>query len=194
MLTSIIIVAIIILIVYLYNYEGYIVKEDNTYGMKYYVKNLQNSEEAADILAYINKNIVKLVRHLKSKYGKNHQNVKCILDRYNPNVLYEHIPNSFDSSVAYTIRKGKSLYICIRDEDGNFHPMNVIMFVALHELSHIATDAQGHPEEFWRVFNWILREAVEINIYNPINYEKKPKKYCGDMIITYNPLYDPKFT
>ena len=63
------------------------------------------------------------------------------------------------------------------------------MFVALHELSHIATKSIGHTTEFWNNFKFILKEAVKIKIYEPVNYKKKPKNYCG-MKITDNPYYD----
>ena len=63
------------------------------------------------------------------------------------------------------------------------------MFVALHELSHIATKSIGHTTEFWNNFKFLLQEAVKIKIYEPVNYKKKPKNYCG-MKITDNPYYD----
>ena len=41
----------------------------------------------------------------------------------------------------------------------------------------------------WENFKFILGNAVEIGIYKPIDYKKKPKGYCG-MTITDNPYYD----
>ena len=182
-------IVVIFLLAYYWNYEGYIVKRSAD-GKQYYVKDYEHAEEAANMLSKINHSVADLVTHLKNKYGKDHPNVRNILNRYNPDVIYEHTPSSFANDVAYTTMKGKSLYICLRDTDKQLHSLNVIMFVALHELSHIATDARGHPREFWRTFKWILQEADEINIYDPVNYRIHPANYCGDMMITYNPLND----
>ncbi|HAF76958.1 MAG TPA: hypothetical protein DCG42_06505 [Maribacter sp.] len=63
------------------------------------------------------------------------------------------------------------------------------MFVALHELAHIASKSIGHTKEFWDNFKFILQNAVKIKIYNPVDYKKENKNYCG-MKITDNPLYD----
>ena len=39
-------------------------------------------------------------------------------------------------------------------------------------------------------FKFLLQEAEKINIYTPVDYKKKPQKYCS-MEITDNPYFDP---
>jgi hypothetical protein len=63
------------------------------------------------------------------------------------------------------------------------------MFVALHELSHIMTKSVGHTKEFWDNFKFILQNAIVIGIYNPVDYSKDPKSYCG-IQVTDTPLKD----
>ena len=63
------------------------------------------------------------------------------------------------------------------------------MFVAIHEIAHIMTLSVGHTEEFWNNFKFLLENAVELNIYTPVDYKKEPEGYCG-MNITDNPYYD----
>lgn len=182
---------IVVILLYIVLKENLVVSRID--GKKYNVKDFENSQEAADILAQINANVVKLISHLKRKYDKTHPLVKNLLDRFNPDVINEHIPTIFDSQVAYTRQKGQSLYICLRTlfhDENNLHKMNIIMFVALHEISHIATDVKNHPDEFWEVFKFILTEAIEINIYIPENYRKNNARYCESMVINYNPLFD----
>ena len=58
---------------------------------------------------------------------------------------------------------------------------NTLTFVALHEISHIATVSIGHKKDFWENFKFI-KNAVR-GIYEPKDYKKNPKKYCG-MTIT----------
>ena len=69
--------------------------------------------------------------------------------------------------------------------------INTLTFVALHELAHLMTQSFGHKTEFWKNFKFLLKEAKEIGIYQPDDYKKSPKEYCG-MKITDNPLYDVK--
>ena len=46
------------------------------------------------------------------------------------------------------------------------------MFVTLHELSHIATKTIGHKSEFWENFKFLLQQAKEAGIHNPVDYKK----------------------
>jgi predicted metal-dependent hydrolase len=62
-----------------------------------------------------------------------------------------------------------------------------MVFVALHELGHIATESIGHNKEFWDNFKWILRVAVKEKIYILQDFNKKPQRYCG-IQITDQPL------
>ena len=67
--------------------------------------------------------------------------------------------------------------------------VNTLTFVAIHELAHIGSEQIGHGDEFWRNFKFLLQRAVEIKVYDPIDYKNKPKRYCS-MDIHDNPLYD----
>jgi hypothetical protein len=51
------------------------------------------------------------------------------------------------------------------------------------------TKSVGHKNEFWQNFKFLLENAKAANIYQPVDYKKKPKGYCG-MTITDNPYYD----
>ncbi len=186
------IIVTIIIIFYIYYIQSYHIIESQLDSKEYAVLTLDNSQDAANILSKVNINMVTLISHLEAKYGKHNKLVDNLLSRYDPDVIYESVPTWLNGGVAYTAGKGKSLYICLRNTNNlEFHDLNTIMFVALHELSHIATDAKHHPAEFWRTFKFILNESVSIGIYRPIDYSKAATSYCNDMKITYNPLFDP---
>ena len=61
------------------------------------------------------------------------------------------------------------------------------MFVALHELAHVASAGQGHGDEFKQNFVWILKYATQIGIYQSVDYASKNEKFCGE-VINSNPL------
>jgi predicted metal-dependent hydrolase len=78
-----------------------------------------------------------------------------------------------------------------REKEDNDHLIdeNTLMFVAIHELSHIMTKSIGHKTEFWQNFKFLLGEAKDAGIHTPVDYKKQPKEYCG-MKIHDNPYYD----
>ena len=158
-------------------------------GNKYCVRDRNKLQLAADKLATINIRMNELVEHLKEKYP-NRENVKRLVNGYNPRKIYETLPTS--EFTAYSENKGEKLAFCLdteKNSKGRLIDINTLMYVALHELSHIATESIGHNDEFWTNFKFIIGEAKEINIYNPIDYKKEPSRYCG-MNITDNPYYD----
>lgn len=100
--------------------------------------------------------------------------------------------NCTDPDTAYTINKGDLIAICLRKSpNGKVHDINTLMFVVIHELTHVAIDVYDHPKEFWESFKILLTESVRCCIYRPVDYNEFSVKYCGDkMIIEYNPLFD----
>ena len=160
-------------------------------GNKYCVRDRSKLELAADRLAHVNNNLNKLVNHLSKKYPEK-ENVQRLVNGYNPKKIYETLPTS--EFTAYSENKGEKLAFCLdteKNNKGRLIDMNTLMYVALHEVSHIATKSIGHNDEFWDNFKFMITEAKEINIYNPINYRKEPARYCG-MNISDNPYYDVK--
>lgn len=160
-------------------------------GNKYCVRDRNKLELAADRLAHVNNNLNKLVNHLSKKYPTK-DNVQRLVNGYNPKKIYETLPTS--EFTAYSENKGEKLAFCLdteKNSKGRLIDINTLMYVALHEVSHIATKSIGHNDEFWNNFKFMITEAKEINIYNPINYKKEPARYCG-MNISDNPYYDIK--
>ena len=158
-------------------------------GNKYCVRDRNKLELAADKLAQVNNNLNKLVNHLAKKYPEK-ENVKRLINGYNPKKIYETLPTS--EFTAYSENKGEKLAFCLdteKNSKGRLIDLNTLMYVALHEVSHIATKSIGHNDEFWQNFKFMISEAKEINIYNPIDYKKEPARYCG-MNISDNPYYD----
>ena len=157
-------------------------------GNKYCVRERAKLELAADLLANTTQKLKQLVAYLGEKYP-NKENCKRLVNNFNPTKVKEILPTS--EFTAYSENKGEKLAFCTtttKEGDKLIDP-NTLMFVALHEISHIATKSVGHTQEFWNNFKFILENAVKINIYKPVDYKNKPKNYCG-MKITDNPIYD----
>ena len=158
-------------------------------GKKYCVRERDNMSHAADRLATINVKMQKLVKHCIDKYPKK-SNMIRLSKGYNPKKIYETLPTS--KHTAYSENKGEKLAFCLNDEKHDNNKLvnpNTLMFVAIHELAHIATLSIGHNDEFWKNFKFLLEEAEKIGIYKQIDYKKNPVNYCGSKIAD-NPYYD----
>lgn len=157
-------------------------------GNTYCVRETAKLELAADKLARVTANMKKLVSICKEKY-ENRDNVQRLVKGFNPKQIYETLPTS--EYTAYSQNKGEKIAFCLNEErDGKkLIDINTLTFVAIHELSHIASVSIGHTEEFWNNFKFLLQVAKENNLYSPVDYKKNPERYCGTTI-NKNPLYE----
>jgi hypothetical protein len=68
---------------------------------------------------------------------------------------------------SYTINKQK-IYLCLRDEHGDYYPTNMLIYVLIHEFAHYLNKEDiGHTEKFHQIFDQLLDKAHELGIYNP---------------------------
>jgi hypothetical protein len=157
-------------------------------GKKYCVRERAKLELAADLLATTAQKCEEIVKYMDKTY-KDKENVKRLVAKYNPTTLKETLPTS--ELTAYSENKGEKLAFCLNKKKGGSEliDQNTLIFVAMHELSHIMTVSIGHTREFWLNFKFLLENAVKIGIYDPKDYKKKPQSYCG-MTLSDNPYYD----
>jgi hypothetical protein len=158
-------------------------------GNKYCVRERENIQKAADLLAKITEKCKSLVKYVGNKYPNN-EDVKRLVKNFNPQKVMETLPTS--EYTAYSENKGEKLAFClnrVKNENNNLIDEHTLMFVSIHELSHIMTKSIGHKSEFWKNFKFLLENAKESGIHTPEDYKKKPQEYCG-MKIHDNPYYD----
>ena len=157
-------------------------------GNKYCVRDKENLEKSADMLADMTIKLKRLVKHMAQKYP-DEERVKRLVKGFNPKKIMETLPTS--EYTAYSENKGEKLAFCLtkKKNEGNMIEPNTLTFVSIHEVAHIMTKSVGHDKEFWDNFKFLLENAKEIGIYSPVDYAKNPTEYCG-MDITDNPYYD----
>lgn len=177
--------AIIAYMYYENKYNDITTTQSNIDGRSYLVRNKDDKEEAADKLATIRLNMIKLCDHLQSTQ-KDDPRVSLLIERFNPDNLLEKPKGS--KHTAYSVNKGEKIVLCLRDKKTDkLIKLNTLMFVSLHELAHVMTKSIGHTDEFWDNFRYLLKEAVKINIFEHVDYSKEPEPYCG-INITDTPL------
>jgi len=158
-------------------------------GNKYCVREREKLQEAADLLATVTEKCKNLVKYLEKKFPDK-ANVRRLVNGFNPKKIMETLPTS--GYTAYSENKGEKVAFCLNRTKGgsdNLIDEHTLTFVAIHEMSHIATESIGHKSEFWDNFKFLLENAKEAGLHEPMDYKKSPQKYCG-MTIHDNPYYD----
>ena len=186
-------------------------------GKSYLVRNLPDKKQAANNLAQMSERFSKLVNYVDGQdkfkmwklyvvkdpnaydteedvkdekkmkeYKTFESDIKRLVSNYNPDVLSENTPDS--KFTSYSENKGQKIVFCLRQKsDNKLVDLNTMMFVGLHELSHLMTKSIGHGEDFWANFKILLRIAIRLGIYKCQDFERESKEYCGTRI-TDSPL------
>lgn len=78
---------------------------------------------------------------------------------------------------SYTINKEK-IFLCLKDENNQYYPLNMLVYVTLHEIAHVLNNEDvGHTEKFHEKFDALLEKAASLGVFNrdiPII-----QNYCG---------------
>ena len=130
------------------------------------------------------------VARLKTKYINDKRIIRLVKGFSNVEIE-ETTEEANDDNTAFTINKGELISLCIREHtDGRpFHDYNSLCFVIIHEMAHVVSVSEGHNFEFIENFKFLLKEAVLMGYYTPIDYSKTPFLYCGKIKVTNNPFY-----
>jgi len=83
--------------------------------------------------------------------------------------------NLYTGDKSYTINK-KKIYMCMKDERGDYYNDQILSNVFLHELAHTLCPEVGHTDLFYSIFDDLLEKASDGGIYD-IN-TTVPSDYC----------------
>ena len=159
-------------------------------GNKYCVRDRRKVQVAADLLASVTNKCKELVEYVYDKYPEMDQ-AQRLKRGFNPKKIMETLPTS--KYTAYSENKGEKIAFCLNPKKkGDVDEMideHTLTFVAIHELSHVATKSIGHKSDFWENFKFLLEEAKEAGIHEPVDYKNSPREYCS-MKIHDNPYFD----
>lgn len=144
-----------------------------------------NDTESLRRLKHLSKITIQLQKILRKnmKYAA-HPGCKKLLERFEcPDGVCRIQEKSyeFDHLAAYSVDKGKLIGICTRHE-GKYMDENTMIFVYLHELSHIMSDQYAHDDEFWNNFSFLLEIAISHNLYVYQPFHVNNVNYCGENI------------
>ena len=180
-----ILISVIIIFIYIFlfiNRNNVIYIEANT-GTKFLVHKDKNKQEKANLLGQLVQNLYILKNYFvdnKKQFPDYEEYINQLAINFNENrtVIYETDPSS--DLTSYSVNKGEELSFCLRSKKTNeLHDINLMMYVAIHEMSHMACPEIGHGDLFKKIFRKFTQEAINIGIYKKINYALIPHEYCG---------------
>ena len=180
-----ILIFIIIIFIYFFlfiNRNNLIYVESNS-GTKFLVHKDNLKNDKANLLGKIVENMFILKNHMVKNIN-NFKSFKPYIKQLKDNlsetntVVYETDPES--NLKSYSVNKGEELSFCLKSKkSGELHDINLIMYVAIHEMAHIACPEIGHGELFKKIFRKLAEEAIKIGVYKKVNFSNNPVEYCG---------------
>ena len=155
----------------------------------YTVKNDKLKYNTANILASIRQKIITLSEYLykfkNTKFRKYKTRIEFLYEQIYKTNFLDNLDNP--DIISTTINKGDSIVLCVRNKKiKKLYSLNLLMYVALHELSHIISPTYTinniHDDIFKEIFHIVAKLAIKLGIYKKINFSKYPVKYCGLLI------------
>ena len=194
-LIILLILSVYLIYIFVYKYSENVYMKSDIDNKLYLIRRGNNKsqqflKESANTLAIINQRIEILINYLVQNYSnditKNYF-IKHLRNNYNSYMISEAAVDP--KYTTYTIDK-EDIRICLRTRDINdkIYDINTLMFVCLHEISHLCNYSQegaeiiGHGKEFRMIFAFLINTAVKLGLYRYQDYSKNPVEYCSIVI------------
>lgn len=156
---------------------------------KYYmVRNTEDKQIAVNILAFNREKIIRFIEHLNKNKNTIYKEYVDNIDRLYSRIIDLTIAenNGVGNETSYSVNKGEELILCLRSKKykNTIHDNNLLFYVILHELSHIASpvyeeEYNNHGPIFKKIFSFLTNVAIDNGFYNKINFSSSPIEYCG---------------
>lgn len=180
----IIIIAFIIAFITLIRTEKYEVtyEESDIDNKEYLVRDLPDKKQSANLLAKLKQNMLKLVDELYKKKDSEYNKYKIYIEQLQERIKNVIINESSEDNAytSYSVNKGEQIVFCLRSkQDNQLHELNLLIYVSIHEMSHIGNPEYGHGELFKKIFSFFIKVAIDMGIYKKIDFPNNPTEYCG---------------
>lgn len=178
----------LVLIIFLYglffvNYGKVIYVESYYDGNEYLVQNSFHKDEAAVLLSKLVERMKYIRDYLKeniNKYPEFKEYIELLTLNFNDYRTQIYEGDGENNLTSYSVNKGEELVFCLHSKNNKkLHNINLLMYVALHEMAHIACPEIGHTNLFKKIFNFLTKISIELNLYQKIDFSITPQEYCG---------------
>lgn len=149
--------------------------DNHTYQVR---GDLSDPLESANILALVRQRVFTLIDYLDPDNNIYHRR---LIERF-PYTKFKENPaiKPEPTMTSYSLNKGEEIIMCLRNPINNqIYDIDILMYVAIHEISHIACPEVGHTPLFRRIFSNLLEIALKNNLIQKTDYRTFPAQYCG---------------
>lgn len=153
-------------------------------GLEYLVRPGPMQKDVAKSLSVLHTNLTKILAELNKRKETGSLPDHMLVPLQNLNKKYSHkaIREGVENQeyTSFSLDK-KEIHFCIKSRDGTnlIYDDNLLLFVSIHEISHMASPTEGHDSNFRNVFKYLLQVAHEIGVYTPVDFKSSPVNYCG---------------
>jgi len=181
-------ILILVVIIFLYglffvNYGKVFYVESYYDGQEYLVQNSFHKEESAVLLSKLVERMKYIRDYLKEnieKYPDFKEYIELLSFNFGDYRTQIYEGDGENNLTSYSVNKGEELVFCLHSKkDNKLHDINLLMYVALHEMAHMACPEIGHTSLFKKIFNFLTKTAVELKLYQKIDFSSNPQEYCG---------------
>lgn len=131
-------------------------------GKEYYVLDSPQKQYVADVLDEVSLRVDKLFEVVPKPQRFKGQ-------------FEEAVPHLGKKFMGYTVNKGERIALCVEEDTD----VNTLMYIVIHELSHVMTDEYGHGEEFYKNMTQLIEVAQKQGIYE---HSQRHEEFCGNRI------------
>jgi hypothetical protein len=181
-----ILIAMIIILIYIYlfpkNNLKYIIA-DNGEHFTICSDTEANEKLKINLLSQIVGNMYKLKNHLVENakdFSEHAEHIKQLHENFNPERT-QVLETDFKSDLtSFSVNKGEEVSFCLKSKKTEeVHDINLMMYVAIHEMSHFACPEIGHGDVFKTIFKKFTEEAIKLGLYTKQDFSATPIEYCG---------------
>ena len=173
---------LVIYIFYIFVYDGTTTFFCSINQEYYKIRRGPDAEQRVKNLALIKLKLETIVKTLQNDSRFNSfESVKRLIRNWNIGITIKEI-GLLENDAAYVIDK-LNMSFCLRKSPsgGELESLNLLTYVAIHELAHVMSIETGHSTEFQENFKFLLEYSKTLIFNNPIDGISDP------LYVTINP-------
>lgn len=188
-----VLILLLIYLFYMYIYDG-TERIQSVINNKFYnVRSTKGKETNANLLALLDLKLNTIVESLGNSIYLPNINVQRLILNWNRGVSIKEM-GKMENEAAYVINKQYMSFCLPEDTSKTLDSINLMTYVAIHELSHIMSNETGHGSEFVKNFEFLLNYSKGLEYFDPTANKYLPvyiqldklntsDNYCGVPLI-----------
>lgn len=188
-----IIIPLVAYLFYIFVYDGTSHIRSVLDNREYSVRKNGKQQTKADLLALIRLKLETIVKSVENSNYSTNPAIVRLTTNWNKGVTIKEIGN-LETDAAYVINKQHMSFCLPEGTADSLDKINLMTYVAIHELAHIMSDEVGHGEEFVSNFEFLLNYSKKLKYTDPFTKEQlpvyiqldklnTPDNYCGVSLV-----------